>query len=409
MARKKYPPITQGTDGLWHAWLTVGTKANGRPDQRHVKRKTKADVEARIDELLDQVRKGAVVKPGRAGTVEAWLTTYLDTVAPRKVDPTTVSGYRSKMRLYVIPVIGRIRIDRLTPDQIDAVYLAMARAGRADSTILQVHRILKRALEIAHRRGMLPRNPAALIDAPTAKRTELEPLTEAEARATLAAADRRRNSARWSVGLALGLRQGEALGLRWPYVDLDVGEMRVWWQLHRRPHEHGCGTPPTCGRRRGGNCPQKRLVLRSGETVVAGGLLLKEPKGKGRRTIPVPPELVKALRAHREVQDLERQFAGGAYAKHDFVFADPLGGPVDPAEDWREWKDILRAAGVRDSRVHDGRHTAATLLLAQGVDIRVVQELLGHSSIKVTEGYAHVVGRMAREATDKMGRSLFRE
>ena len=109
--------------------------------------------------------------------------------------------------------------------------------------------------------------------------------------------------------------------------------MRVWWQLHRRSFKHGCGG--TCGRRRGGNCPERTLPLRSGETVVKGGLILKEPKGRSKREIPLPPELVEALRAHREVQNLERMMAGGAYAPYGFVFARVGGDPVDPGEDWR--------------------------------------------------------------------------
>jgi integrase len=302
MARNRYPTVSKGADGLWHAYVTVGAKGNGRPDQRHVKRATRAEVEDRVDELLDQQRAGAVVKPGRGTTVEQWLTTYLDTVAPRRCDPSTVYDYRSKLRNWVFPVIGGTRVDRLKPDQLDDVYLRMARAGKADSSILKTHRILSRALEIAYRRGLVPRNVAKLIDAPTSKRVEITPLTEAEAIAVLdaAAAGRRRNVARWSVGLALGLRQGEALGLRWPYVDLDAGEIRVWWQLHRRSFEHGCGG--TCGKRRGGNCPARVLPLRSGEQVVHGGLILKEPKGKSKRTIPIPAELVAALVAHKEVQ-----------------------------------------------------------------------------------------------------------
>ena len=406
MARRRRPSITRGSDGLWHAWVTVGTKPNGRPDQRHVKRATREEVEERVEELLEQARTGKVVRPGRAPTVQQWLTTYLETVAPRRCDPSTVHGYASKMRNYVYPVIGNVRLDRLTPEHLDAVYLAMSRAGRADATVLQVHRILSRALEVAFRRGMTPRNVAKLIDSPTAKRAEIKPLTEDEAVRVLRATAGMRNAARWSVGLALGLRQGEALGLRWEYVDLDAGVLHVRWQLHRRAHEHGCGG--TCGRRRGGNCPQKVLRLRSGEIHLEGGLILKAPKGKGQRTVPIPPELVDQLREHREVQELERMMAEGAYANHGLVFAEPDGSPIDPSRDWAEWKGLLAKAGVRDARVHDGRHTAATLLLAQGVDVRVVQEILGHSSVTVTEGYAHVVSAMAREATQRIGSSLLR-
>lgn len=411
MPRRRYPTIRQGADGLWHAWVVVGTKPNGRPDQRHVKRRTREEVEERVDELLDQKKAGVVVKPGRPSSLQQWLETYFETVAARRVDPTTIHGYRSKMRNYVYPQCGAVRIDRLTPEHIDRIYLEMQRRGLADATVVQTHRILSRALEVAYKRGMIPRNVAKLLeDNPTAKKREMTAFTEAEARQVLAAAERRRNSARWSVGLALGLRQGEALGLRWPYIDLDKGEMRVWWQLHRRPFEHGCAEgKPTCGRRRGGNCPQKVLRLRTGEIQLDGGLILKAPKGSGKATIPIPKELVAELRRHKEIQELEKAMAEDAYAAHDLVFAELDGSPIDPARDWAEWKDLLKAAGVREARVHDARHTAATLMLAQGVPIEVVQEVLRHSSIVVTRGYQHVASEMAKAATDRMGASLLRK
>ncbi len=411
MARRRYPTISEGQDGWYHAWVSTGEKKpNGRPRQRHIKRKTEDEVRDEIDRLLELKKQGARVRPGRAPTVQRWLDdVYLATVAPLRIDPTTVQGYRSKLRNYVYPVIGGRPINKFEPDWLEAVYLDMRRKGRADNTILQVHRIMSRALKVAHKRHVVPFNPTPLIDdPPTAKAKEMDPLTEAEADAVLDATVGRRNAARWSVGLALGLRQGEALGLRWPYVDLDAGEMRVWWQLHRRAYEHGCGDQP-CGRKRGGNCPQRRMELRSGEIPIEGGLILKEPKGKSKRTLPIPPELVELLRAHREVQDLEKMMAEAAYAQHDFVFATEIGGPVTPEADWSEWKVILKAAGVDDARVHDGRHTAGTLLLAQGTEIRVVQKLLGHSGVKVTEGYAHVVDKLAREATERMGKALLKK
>ncbi|HEX5994142.1 MAG TPA: hypothetical protein VFY84_03260, partial [Jiangellales bacterium] len=281
-----YPKVYKGSDGLWHAMVPVGHKPDGTAIRRHVGRKTKAAVVEVVDELLARARAGHVPKQGRAQTVAQWLTTYLETVAPRRCDPTTVYDYRSKIRTWVLPVIGKVRLDRLQPDQLDGVYLRMARAGKADATILKTHRILVRALEQAHRRGLVGRNVAKLVDAPTAKAPEMVPLTKDDAVKVLREAQGRRNAARWTIGLALGLRQGEALGLRWSYVDLKRGEIRVHWQLHRRAFEHGCNPP--CGRRRGGNCPQRVLPLRSGEHPITGGLILKPPKGKGTRTIPIP-------------------------------------------------------------------------------------------------------------------------
>jgi integrase len=430
------PTPREGADGRWHAWVTVGRKANGRPDQRHIKRRTEAEAQDEIDKLLEQRRAGAVQRPGRAPTVRRWLLdVYLDVIAPLKIDPTTVYGYRSKITNHVLPVIGARRMDDIEADDIDAIYLAMRRKGLADATILQVHRILSRAWRVAARRRVVTRNIMRDdVDPPTVQRIEREALTLDDALAVLDAAAGRRNSARWSVGLALGPRQGEALGLRWAYLVVVCGECdhevpltqwwgsalaacprcaaagvgveaRVWWQLHRRPFEHGCRGAP-CGRRRAGSCPQRVLPLRSGEVVLEGGLILKPPKGKSRRTVPVPQELVDQLRAHGEVQCLERQFAGGALVDFDLVFTKLDGRPIDPSSDWDEWSALLAEAGVPHARVHDGRHTAATLLLAQGVELRVVQEILGHSKISVTEGYTHVSSEMARDATDRMGKSL---
>lgn len=414
MPRRKRPEAKLGKDGRWHVWVTVGTKPNGRPDQRHASGVDKDAAEDAADELLDTVRTtGRAPRAGKKPTVDGWFTTYFDVVLPRKnVDPTTIYGYRGKVRLYVSPVIGARRLDQLTADDLDRVYLRMQRAGLADSHVRQVHRILSRAFKIAWKRGLMTLNPADLLeDAPTAKKIEMTSLTEAAAVAILEATARKRNAARWSVGLALGLRQGEALGLRWPYVELDGDEphLRVWWQLHRRPFEHGCGSAP-CGRRRAGNCPQRRLPLRSGETQVGtGGLILKEPKGKSKRTVPLPPELAAQLRTHREVQDFERMMLpGGVYAGHGLVFAREDGSAIDPSDDWSEWKALLAAAGVPDARVHDARHTAATLLLAQGVRLEVVQELLGHSSITTTRGYTHVASEMAKAGVEALGKKLLR-
>jgi integrase len=417
MPRKRYPTISKGADGLWHAWVTVGTKGNGRPDQRHIKRATKAGVEDRIDEVLDQIRNGAVVKAGPGITVEQWLNLYLDTILPSggRVDPGTIGDYRSLIKNWVLPVIGGKRLDKVQTDNLEACYLAMRRAGRADSTVLKVHRILSRAFEVALRRKLVTHNVAKRMDPPQFDVADQEALTREDAAAVLGAAAGRRNPARWSVALALGLRQGEALGLRKSFLDLDTAEMRVWWQLRRRPFAHGCGG--TCGRRRGGNCPQREMALRTGEVNLLDlskpvdadrrtGLVMKRPKGKGKRTIPLPDELVDELRTHLATQELERTLAGSMWQEHDLVFCEPDGRPIDPARDHAEWKAILKVAGVAEARLHDARHTAATILIFLGVPVEVVQEILGHSDVRTTRGYVHVASEMAKAATARIGRSL---
>jgi integrase len=395
--RRPEPEPREGADGRWHAWVTVGTKPNGRPDQRHISRPTKAETEDAADDLLDAARAGQTTKTGRKPTVQEWLTTYLDTVAPRSCNPGTVYDYRSKMRNWVYPEVGPLRIDRLTPEHLDAIYLKMDRAGKAGSHALKVHRILSRALKVALRRGIVPRNVAELVDAPSGGQPDMKYLSKDAALAVLGAAAGRRNAARWSVALALGLRQGEALGLRWAHVDLAGGEMHIPKQLRRRIYEHGCGG--TCGRKRGAECPQRSK----------GGLVFADPKARSKRTIPLPAPLVAALISHRETQQLERTWADWWWDEQDMVFAQPNGRPVDPRGDYDDWVDLLKAAGVDHVRLHDARHTAATLLRAQGVELRVIGEILGHTDSRTTARYAHQVDELTRDATDRIGRALFPE
>lgn len=406
MPRKMRRPIPKlGSDGFWHAWVAVGTKPNGQPDRRHIRRADENEVEDEIDKLLDLLKKGATPAAGRKPTVTEWMTTYLDTVAPRRCKPNTIADYRSLLKQWITPHIGGTRIDRLMPSQLDELYNVMSAAGRSESSALKVHRVLSRALTIAMRRELTPRNVTTLVDAPSAASVEVKPLTANDARQLVKHTRDERNGARWSVALALGLRQGEALGLQWKNLDLETGEMRVWRQLQRRTYGHGCAG--TCGRKRGADCPDAFVPLASGDTTVKGGLVFTTPKGKSRRVIPVPDVLIADLKRHRKRQQADAKRAANVWTDNDLVFSDLLGRPLDPRTDYDEWRALLETVGVNQATVHDMRHTAATLLLAQGVDVATVQEILGHSDIRTTRGYVHVASAMAKAATESMGRALW--
>jgi integrase len=210
----------------------------------------------------------------------------------------------------------------------------------------------------------------------------------------------------------LGLCQGEALGLRWRYVDLDAGSLTVRWQLQRFAWRHGCADPHACGKVcHRDDCPSGcTRHARSCPERTGGGLHLTELKSdKSRRTIALPPQLVAALKAHRAAPLHERMTAGPAWRDGDFVWCQPNGRPIGNHADWDEWHALLKAAGIRRVRVHDARHTAATLLLAQGVDQRVVMEILGHSQISMTSKYAHVLPQVMTDAAQRIGRALWGE
>jgi integrase len=354
------------------------------------------------------------------------MATYLDTIAVQKIAPRTHDDYWSKTRNWIVPHLGQHRLDRLDPEHLDSMYAAMFRKGLAASHVLKVHRILSRALKIAVRRGKISINVAEMIDPPSSQSSDQESLTREEARRVLAAASELLNGVRWSVGLACGLRQGEALGLRWEFIDLETGDARIWWQIQRNTWRHGCDDPHACGarlhcfRKCPRNCKQHQtcpVPCPKGCTRHAsrcpqrqgGGMVFRRPKGKSRRVITLPAELVTALRRHRALQNEERLAAGSAWEDWDLVFCQPNGRPIDPRSDWAEWGELLQRAGVRQVRLHDGRHTAATLLLEQGVHVRAIQRILGHSDVRTTEAYTHVGDQMTRDAARRMGAALWGE
>lgn len=385
---KDCPRPPKGCKCKWSAAYVLGYR-NGKPIRRRVTANTKSGAAARLRELREKHEAETLPASGKTPTVEQWMNHWLNNIAARKVAPLTLeNSYRQKVRDYIVPLLGHHRLDKLTPDHIEAAWDVLAEDGNprlepgerkplAPNTVLQTHRILARALLVAQQRKHLRSNPAGKesMDAPSGSTLELAPLTPDDARKVLATAEGKRNAARWSVALALGLRQGEALGLMWENVDLDEGVIRVRQSLQRV----------------------------KGQGLVMGGL----KSNAGRRDIALPDELVKQLRAHRKAQTEERVAAGSMWEDHGLVFCQRIGKPIDHSRDWKAWRNLLKAAGVEHRRLHDARHSAATILLAQGVSTRVVMQILGHSQISVTMRYQHVVDEMARDAAARTGAALW--
>jgi integrase len=366
----------------------VLTYIDGKPVRRKVSANTESGAAAAVRELRERHAAEQLPAAGKPITVEKWMLHWLTQIAPRRVgsELTISNSYDTKVRQYIIPLLGRHRLDQLTPEHIEAAWDVLRATGNptggngqplADSTVLQTHRILSRALKVAVQRKRIRHNPADSnsMDAPTAEEKEMSLLTIEEARAVLAAATQDRMEARWVIALALGLRQGEALGLRWDDVDLDDSALRVRQALKR---------------------------------VKGKGLVFGAPKSRrSKRDVALPAEVLTVLKAHRKRQLAERVEHGSEWHDFGLVFAQPNGKPIDPSRDSRNWHALLTRADVPAVRLHDARHTAATIMLLMGVDARTVMETLGHSQIGVTMKYQHVVDQLKRDAADKMGAALW--
>ncbi|MGX1270280.1 tyrosine-type recombinase/integrase [Streptomyces phaeoluteigriseus] len=389
--------IYLGKDGKWHGRVTVGIRDDGAPDRRHVERKTRAEVTAVVRELEKQRDAKTVRKPGKAWTVRTWLTHWIENVAPLAVNDNTMVGYRVAVRKHLIPGLGAHRLDRLKPEHIEVFYSNMQANGSKPGTAHQVHRTFRTALNEAVRRGHLGKNPVQLAKAPKTGEYEVEPYSVQEVQRLLKAADRHRNSARWAVALALGLRQGEVLGLKWEDVDLEGGFLVVRRSRHRPQYAHGCAEP--CGRKAAGYCPQRRRTNPELSTTKSRA---------GRRAVGLPEQLVDLLRAHFKAQAVERKAAGKRWEENGLVFPDEHGRSPSHRRDWTEWKSLLTEAKVRDGRLHDARHTAATVLLILGVPERAVMGLMGWSTTAMAARYQHMVDAVRADIARQVGGLIWR-
>ncbi|MEO6500531.1 MAG: hypothetical protein ABIQ09_01310 [Jatrophihabitantaceae bacterium] len=208
--------IIKRPDGRWHGYVSMGTKGDGKRDRRHVSARTRAEVVIKVRELESKRDAGSVHAAGKPMKVEEWFTYWVDTIAPARVRPRTLESYRSMIRLHILPRIGQRQLDQLMPEHLEEMYAELLASGRSPATVLRVHRVLHRALKVAVQRERVARNVATLVDPPKQRRAETPmPLDVDECCKVLAAAEGRRNAARWTVALALGLRQSEALGLQW--------------------------------------------------------------------------------------------------------------------------------------------------------------------------------------------------
>lgn len=441
---------TPDTDGYHNAFVSMGTKPNGKPDRRHVRRKSLAAVRKRVRELERDRDAGRVGKPGKVPTVQEMLERHLTVILPsRNRAPRTIDDYWSKCRNDIFPRWGGQRADRLLPEWVEDGIADMLAEGHKPSHVRKVFAILSSAYQVQVDRGNLARNPCAHVEPPALSEPEKISLTQAEAEAVVAAVAGRENSARWLVALTHGLRQGEALGMRWDYLNLETGELRVWHQLQRLTWRHGCADarikalaktgvsrerlaearaaaehacsvryckvkrcPARCGKHTR-ECPQPCPPDCTGHARDCperrdGGLVFRETKEKRRKTVWLDPAFTALLALQREAQARQAAAAGGDWEDHGVVFQRWNGKPLDPRRDWQEWTEILKAARIPPRRLHSMRNTAATFLIAEGVALPVVKQMLGHSDIRVTQGYVSVDQEQMQAASGRMALRLVR-
>lgn len=413
--------IYLGADGRWHGRVTVGVKDDGSPDRRHINRRTEAEAIAAVRKLEQARETGDMRKAGRAMSVEAWLRHWLENIARPSVKYKSYRAYQTAVDKHLVPGLGRHRLDKVGPEHFEKLYSRMLADGSRPGTAHQVHRTARTAFGEALRRGHVVRNPVALAKAPRVEEDEVAPFEIAEIRQLITAALDRRNGVRFVLALAIGTRQGETIGLKWARYNPDTHLLRIARQLQRQTWEHGCSDPHTCGERyhKTRPCPAgcKRHARACPPPCPAnctsharwcpqrrgGGLVEVDVKSRaGRRGIVLPAQLAALLEEHRITQAHEREVAGSVWEDGGWMFAQPNGRPIDQTMDRKEWKRLLTDGGVRLARLHDARHTAATVLLLLGVPERAAMEVMGWSHSSMAKRYQHVTAVLRQDIAARL-------
>lgn len=310
----------------------------------------------------------------RTETLGTFLLAWLDGLTVRD---TTAASYEQQVRLRILPYIGGLRLQELTTEHLDRLYRQLERTGSvageplAPKSIRKVHEVLSRALGDAVRRGHLVRNVAEHATPPPLRRREMRVWTSEQLRTFLAHVAGDRLYALWLLYATTGIRRGEALGLRWDDLDLDTGTVFI----HRN------------------------------RTMSAGKVVVHETKTEhGRRKIALDPTTVNVLRRHRVRQLEERLAADGAWHETGAVFARPDGRELHPTNDVTDtFREHCADAGLPRIRLHDIRHTYATIALSNGVPITVVSRRLGHATVSITlDIYSHCMPTADGEAAAKV-------
>lgn len=361
--------IRKRTDGRWEARAVV-TDPTGARVRRSFLGRDRASVRDRMQEALRSEANGISMATEKV-TVGAFLASWLETAKP-SIRPRTYQSYELQVRVHLAPSLGHLPLTRLSPQQVQQFLNAKAASGLSPRSVAIIRAVLRLALRQAERWGLVSRNVAKLVAAPRVIRREIRPLDPDQARRLLDVIEGDPYQAIYVTALAVGLRQGELLGLAWEDVDLEVGTLRVRHALQR----------------------------------VAGELQLVEPKSAtSHRIVALPEIVVDALRVHRTRQLEDRLAAGSRWAADAWalVFLTSVGTPMDGRRVTRQFQALLARNGLPAQRFHDLRHACASLMLAQGVAPRVVMETLGHSQISLTMNtYSHVAPFLGRDAAERM-------
>ncbi|MCL1874115.1 MAG: site-specific integrase [Clostridiales bacterium] len=377
--------IRKRKDGRWEARYTTGRDpGTGKQVQKSVYGATQKEVRQKLQQATTAIDEGIFMEPSKM-TVGNWLDLWMDEYTGNVKD-TTARSYKDNIRLHIKPALGAVPLQRLSPHTIQGFYNNLAEnghamqkgqknnapAGLSAKSIRNIHAIFHKALKQALLVGYLKTNPTEGCILPRAEKKEMKIFQEDEVAAFMKAVEDHKNKALYLTKLFTGMRRGEVLGLTWDCVDFASGSILINKQLQR-------------------------------ERIKGGQLRLVPLKNDKQRRVTPPDTVFQLLREHKCKQSETRLLVGPVWANKGLVFTNDVGGFLDADAVYKAYKRLLANNGLPDIRMHDLRHTAATLMLQNGDDIKTVQEALGHHTAAFTlDVYGHVTEKMKRYSADRM-------
>ena len=353
----------------WQVILDRGEDNNGKRLRNYYTFSTKKEAQAALNGKIAEYNKGAYIEPSRMTVkecAEEWMKVQ---VCPR-LAANTIHGYAVNLERHTIPYIGNIPVQKLTATMIQEMYQKLEEKGLSPRSIRYVHTTLHEALNYAYRMQIISKNPAEFVSVPKQQKYEAQVYDKKEVGQLLEAAKGTSLDMPIRLAVGLGLRRGELLALQWEDVDFEENTVYVHRNL----------------------------------TCINNQYLFGEPKTKsGIRKLSAPPSLMEALK-HHKVRQMENKLAFGKdYQDNHLICCRPDGKPIHTATFSQEFNRFLKSHGLKHIRLHDLRHTNATLMLQMGVPAKVASERLGHANISITlDTYTHVVKELNQEAAEKL-------
>jgi integrase len=369
--------IRQRSKGTWTIVLELGNDSGKRKQKWITVRGSHGDAEKKLTELLHQMDTGIYVNPGKA-TVSNFLDRWLQEYARPNLSPRGFERYAGIIRRHLIPCMGNIQLSRLKPEHLQNHYTAMLDAGLSAASVAYHHRVLHIALATAVKWGLVARNVADAAEPPRSRRPEMQTWDEYELNKFLESARGSQYYALFYTALFTGMRRSELLALRWQDIDFIYGQINVSRSLHQ---------------------------LKDNSFVFTA-----TKSAKSRRTIALPPSAFLVLESYRKAKEIECSMLNTTLKDSGLVFCNLDGSPWRPNTVTRAWSTLAARAGVKVIRLHDARHTHASLMLKQGIHPKIVQERLGHASISMTlDTYSHVAPGLQETAARSFDTILNRE